>query len=131
MDISNFNGGSSAPVMYDLTNHKRITVVSSGSMFQAIVDNDGNTAPKKCFLSSVAQIQTINSVSGINYVANNFGYFNNYLQAGNIKDSAFIIISNKLLWSQASAYKAYRDITTGEKFYSATSMNFMINLHME
>ncbi len=37
------------------------------------------------------------------------------LQASNIRDSAFIIISNKLLWSQALAYKAYRDATTGGK----------------
>jgi len=115
MDISNFNGGSAAPVMYDLTNHKRITVVSSGNIFQALVDNDGQAQAKVCFISSSSQIQNVNSVSGINYVSNNFGYFNNYLQSQNIKDSAFIIVSHKSLWSQALAYKAYRDITTSGK----------------
>ncbi len=115
MDLSNFNGGSSAPILYDLTNHKRIRIVQSGSNYQAIVDNDGNSTPKKCYLSSSSSIQTLTAISGINYVANNFGYFNNYLQPANIRDSAFIIVTHKLLWSQAQAYKAYRDATSGGK----------------
>jgi hypothetical protein len=115
MDISNFNGGTGAPVMYDLTNNKRISVVPSGSIYQAIVDNDGNPNPKKCYLSSASQIQNVTSVSGINYVANNFGYFNNYSQSSNVRDSAFLIVTHKSLWSQALAYKAYRDQTTSNK----------------
>ena len=114
MDISNFNGGTT-PILYDLTNHKRISVIGNGTIYQALVDNDGSIEPKKCFLSSENQIQSLNTITGINYVSNNFGYFNNYLQSSNIRDSAFIIISNKAIWSQALAYKAHRDITTGGK----------------
>ncbi|MBP6335376.1 MAG: hypothetical protein KA444_07890 [Bacteroidia bacterium] len=115
MDISNFNGGTSAPVMYDLSNNRRISVVPTGSIYQAIIDNDGASTPKKIYLSSASQIRNLTAVSGINYVANNFGYFNNFLQPSNVKDSAFIIVSHKLLWSQALAYKTYRDATTGGK----------------
>ena len=66
-----------------------------------------------CFISTPSSIQSVTSISGINYVANNFGFFNNMQSIG--RDSAFIIIAHRSLWNQAQTYKAYRDQTTGNK----------------
>lgn len=115
MDITNFNGGTGAPVLYDLNNNKRISVVQSGSTYQALVDNDGSGVAKNCFLSAANRITDITSLQTINYIANNFGYFNNFLQSSNIRDSAFIIITHRGLWNQALAYKNYRDQTTNNR----------------
>ncbi|HRH66057.1 MAG TPA: C25 family cysteine peptidase [Bacteroidia bacterium] len=112
MNITNFNPAAS-PVMYDITNHKRILVSQSGSNFQALVPNDGNSSPKVCYISTQAAIQNITAVSGINYVSNNFGFFNNLQSIA--RDSAFIIIAPRSLWNQAQSYKAYRDQTTGNR----------------
>src|SRR5207245_1198009 len=48
MNISNFNTGGSAPVLFDLSNHKRILVSQSGNNVQALVGNDLNSSPKLC-----------------------------------------------------------------------------------
>ncbi|MBK9524690.1 MAG: hypothetical protein IPO39_07995 [Bacteroidetes bacterium] len=109
MNITNFNPAA-APILYDITNHRRILVSQSGATFQALVANDGSSSPKVCFLSTPGSIQSVTSVSGINYVSNNFGFFNNLQTIG--RDSAFIIIAHRSLWNQAQSYKAYRDLTT-------------------
>lgn len=106
MDIVNFNGGGSAPLLYDLTNHRRIEVFQNGTTFQALVDDDNSLVSKECFLSSISSINTP-SVTKINYNSSNIGYFNN-LGALAI-DSAYIIITHKLLWSEAQSYKNYRN----------------------
>ncbi len=106
MDITNFNSGGSAPLLYDLTNHKRIDVFQSGNVFQALVDNDNGSSPKICFISSQSNIQTP-SVSKISYNSSNLGHFNNI--GAMALDSAFVIITNRSLWSEAQFYKNYRN----------------------
>lgn len=112
-DFSNFNGGSNPPVLYDLTNHKRILVTVTGNTYQTLIDNDGNPEPKTCYISAETAITNITAIAGINYVTNNFGFFNNLQLAA--RDSAYIIVTSKALWNQALAYKNYRDITTNNK----------------
>ena len=106
MDITNFSGGGSTPILYDLTNHKRIDITQNGNVFQALVDNDNISTPKECFLSSQSNIQTP-SVSKISYNSSNLGHFND-LGALTV-DSAYIIITNRSLWSEAQFYKNYRN----------------------
>ena len=106
MDITNFSGGGSIPILYDLTNHKRIDITQNGNVFQGLVDNDNVSTPKECFLSSQSNIQTP-SVSKISYNSSNLGHFND-LGVLNV-DSAYIIITNRSLWSEAQFYKNYRN----------------------
>lgn len=113
MDISNFNAGAGDPVLYDLTNHRRILVSPNGSGWQSLVPNDGSANPKKCFLSSASSIQTITTIRGVNYMQSAVGQFNNLLNAA--ADSAYIIITHRSLWSEAVAYKNYRNLTTGNR----------------
>lgn len=113
MDISNFNAGTGSPILYDLTNHRRILVSPNGPGWQALVPNDGSATPKRCFLSAAGSIQNITSIKGINYVQSAFGQFNNLLNAA--VDSAYIIITHRALWNQALAYKNYRNITTANR----------------
>lgn len=106
-DISNFNGGSS-PILYDLTNNKRILVSQSGATYQTLIGNNGSSSPKKCFITNASLIG-YPSVSKISYVQNNLGYFTDYSTMA--VDSAFLIITNKVLWNQARTYEAHRDLT--------------------
>jgi hypothetical protein len=106
MEISNFNGGSAPPLLYDITNHRRIVTVQSGNIYKALVNNDTGTQPKECFISSQSAIQTP-SVTKINYNNANIGYFNNLGILG--LDSAYIIITHKSLWSEALSYYNYRN----------------------
>ena len=106
-DISNFNGGAS-PILYDLTNAKRILVTPSGPNYQSLIGNDGASNSKLCYITNSSNV--INAtLSKINYVQNNAGYFNNY--SAMATDSAFLIITNKALWNQAKLYKDHRDST--------------------
>ena len=106
MDIINFNSGGLIPILYDLTNHRRIDVFQNGNNFQALVDNDNSLTPKECFISSQSNIQTP-SVSKVSYNSSNLGHFNNF---GSLNlDSAYIIITNRSLWSEAQFYKNYRN----------------------
>lgn len=106
-DISNFNGGTN-PILYDITNSKRILVTQSGANYQTLIGNDGNSKPKMCVITNQSNIFSP-IVSKINYVQNNPGYFNNYTSFAT--DSAFLIVTNRALWNQAKLYKAHRDST--------------------
>ncbi len=106
MDMTNFNGGGSAPLLYDLTNHKRIDAVQNGSVFQALIENDNGSNPKECYVSSISSIQ-FPIVSKINYNTTNPGYFNNF---GTLAlDSAYVIVTSKVIWNEAKIYKDYRN----------------------
>ncbi|MCX6291286.1 MAG: C25 family cysteine peptidase [Bacteroidetes bacterium] len=116
MDITNFNlAGSGEIILYDLTNHKRYPVVQSGNTFHALVDNDGQSNPKNCFLASGSQVTSVptSAISSFTYVNNNPSIFNNFLSAP--VDSAYIIITHRSLWNQVGFYKAHRDLTTNNK----------------
>ncbi len=106
MDITNLNHGGSVPVMYDLTNHKRILISQNGSTFQALVDNDNGATNKECFISSISSIQSP-TLSKINYVSGNPGRFNDLGSLG--IDSAYIIITAKKLMNEAQNYFNYRN----------------------
>jgi hypothetical protein len=112
LDITNFSS-SGTPILYDLNNHKRISVAANGADWQALIPNDGGTSPKNCILTSTGSIIPATSIIGINYIANNFGYFNNFLS--NPIDSAFLIVTHRSLWNQAQLYKNYRNQTTGNR----------------
>ncbi|MBK6397314.1 MAG: hypothetical protein IPF75_03360 [Bacteroidetes bacterium] len=110
-DITNFNGGTS-PILYDLTNNKRILVNQSGPTYQTLIGNNGSSTPKVCYLTNSSLIG-YPSVSKISYIQNNLGYFNDYNSMA--VDSAFLIITNRGLWNQARTYEAHRDLTENNR----------------
>ena len=97
INISNFNAGSTIPVLYDLTNHKRITVVLSGSNYMALVPNSGGE--KECYITSETAIKKLTQIKPIT--------FTDFSVQG--KNSDYIIISHPKLWSSATNYKNYRN----------------------
>ncbi|NUM51391.1 MAG: hypothetical protein HUU48_09760 [Flavobacteriales bacterium] len=102
LDISNFNSVGN-PILYDLTNNKRIIVVPSGPIFQTLIPN--NTNLKECFITSPAAVTNLSSLTPVN----GNGFFTDYA-AQNI-DSAFIIITHPLFNSEAQSYATYRSIS--------------------
>ncbi len=104
LNITNFNS-SSPVVFYDITNGKRIDVVSSAGNFKILVPNSGNE--KKCFIISDANIINI---SGIQPVTSS-SQFTNYATLST--DSAYVIISHKTLMNSAINYKNYRASMAG------------------
>ena len=105
LDISNVSAGGSSVIIYDLTNHKYINAIVSGSNVKALIPNA--LGQKKCFLTTSANIINISKLSP----ANETGYFVNYLTSN--PDSAFLIISHRAFQSSANDYKTYRESPSG------------------
>ncbi|MBL7883737.1 MAG: hypothetical protein JNL69_06685 [Bacteroidia bacterium] len=101
LNISNFNATGGA-VLYDITNHKRVELVSSGLNFNALVPNSGGE--KYCYLTSISSIVFVSSITPVSATAT----FTDYsLQA---TDSAYVIISHTALMNEANLYKQYRSL---------------------
>jgi hypothetical protein len=106
LNLTNFNTSGSTMRFYDLTYHRRIQPVFAGSKYQVLL-SDSLGAEKFCYLTSDNNTQHVTSLIPVN----GNGYFANYhLQSG---DSAFVIVTNALLWSSAEAYKLYRSSVQG------------------
>ena len=112
MDLSNFNPGG-VVLLYDLTNHRRITVNQNGSLYQALVDNDGASQPKRCYLAGGSQVRNIGGLTAVGYIPTQPGHFTNFMNLQ--QDSAYLIVTHKSLWGEALSYKTYRDQTTNNK----------------
>lgn len=98
LEFINFNGGSS-PILYDLTNSKRIRVVRTLSSYRALIPNSGNL--KSCFITNESQIKSVNIET-----IGNTNFFENY-EAQNI-DSAYLMIYHPQLLNEVSRYANYR-----------------------
>lgn len=102
LDVSNFVSAL-PPVLYDVSNNKRITVLPSGPLFQMLIPNAGGR--KNCVLAAPSMITNITQISAVN----TSGFFTDYLSQN--LDSAYIIITHKSLMLEAQAYAAYRQIS--------------------
>ncbi len=119
LDLTNFSNSTSATVLYDVTNHRRIDVSQNGSGVQAVVPNDGNSTPKFCMLASSSGVNVvpIGAISRLNYVnASGQSRFNNMQGLG--ADSAYIIVTHASLLNViklGNGYQDYRNETTGNQ----------------
>ncbi len=113
LDMTQFSiGTSSTAALWDTSNHKLIYVTINGNELKANVPNDGRSNPKFCFLATDSAISSMPfNIEYINHSGANS--FTNFLPSG--IDSAFIIITSKKLWNEASQYLNYRNQTTGNK----------------
>lgn len=94
--------------MYDLTNHNRFWIKhETGGSFNVLVPNTFGL--QQCFLTSDGLIHEVTSLTpvGTNHATGGIGngQFTNFSSG---PDSAYIIITHPLLWSEAQAYASYR-----------------------
>ena len=106
LDITNFNTLSSNVWIYDLTNRRRILTANNGGTIRALVPNDGNSSPKKTYISSEAAIVNITSLKPVSTDITHYARFRDLETAEGNKE--YIIITHKKLWNTASLYENYR-----------------------
>jgi hypothetical protein len=99
LEIDNFNGGSQ-PLLYDVSNGKKIRVVQGVGNYRAIVPNGGGR--KKIILSAPSQVK---SVSSINPVGTNAQFVNYESQ---VSAPFFLMVTHSSLSQVATQYRAYR-----------------------
>jgi hypothetical protein len=102
--ISNFSASGTVR-LYDLTNGKRIDVISSGAGFQALIPNSLNE--KKCFITSDGNIILNPLIEPVTPLAR----FTDF--AALSADSAYVIVTHKALMTSAQSYKLYRSSAAG------------------
>jgi hypothetical protein len=105
LDIQNVNVAGSQVILYDLTNHKKITTSVIGNNVKALIPN--SISQKECFLTTTNNTNLITSLSPVNQT----GIFVNYRTTNT--DSAYVIITHKSLQSSADDYKQYRRSIAG------------------
>jgi len=102
LEILFFRGGNQ-PVLYDLTNGKRILVIQGTNDYKTLIPNSGGR--KKCFISAPSAIKNITQLEAVG----TNGRFTNYLSQ--IADTTFLIVTHNSLINEASRYAAYRQST--------------------
>ena len=105
--FSNFTDLSTNAYLYDFTNQKRVPVTKSGSQYKVLISNSISSAEKFCVIKSENQFLIPTSIQPVlgNATFTNFSTVN--------KDSAYIIVASKNLWSGANAYATYRSSLAG------------------
>lgn len=98
IDLINFNGGN-APILYDLSNGKRIKVIETLTTYRALVPNANGR--KKCLITAESNVKSVQLKS----IGNNHQFID--YQAYNL-DSAFLIVTHNSLYSEATRYATYR-----------------------
>ncbi|MBA3971156.1 MAG: hypothetical protein H0X46_03270, partial [Bacteroidetes bacterium] len=108
--FTNFNASGVVHV-YDLTNSRRIDVVTSGSMDSVLIGN-GAGGEKKCFITSDGFITNITSLQPVSATAQ----FTNYSSLA--VDSAYVIVTHSSLLPSAMNYKIYRSTNSYGGFHN-------------
>ncbi len=103
LNFSNFNPTGNV-VFYDLTNGKRIDVVSSGSNYRCLVPNS-LASEVECLITSEGEINNITSLVPVGGSGTFIDYANSFI------DTAFIIITHPSLMLEANNYANYRSST--------------------
>ncbi|HWI92250.1 MAG TPA: C25 family cysteine peptidase [Flavisolibacter sp.] len=113
LQITNFNYGSSNPVLYDLTNGKRyVADLSSAPTLKFVLDPSLTSRNLVLVNEDVANINAITTLQTRNFI--------NYTDASNQGD--YLIISDPLLFAGAGGinpvneYKVYRSSATGGSY---------------
>ena len=109
LEISNFNAGSSAPVLYDLTNNKRYIAVVSGGLIKFALP------PSLTATNFVLVTQDAANITNVSTLATRkFTDFSATANQGN-----YLIISNSALFANGNPveqYRAYRSSITGGSY---------------
>ena len=109
LEISNFSGGGTAPVLYDLTNGKRYVGEISGSLVKFALQASAVTRSLVLVSEAASNIASIDALQSRNFI--------NYTAAANQGD--YLIVSNSALFNGANGsnpvddYRAYRTSAQG------------------
>lgn len=100
-------GGFSAasPLLYDLTNGKRITVGGSAGNYQFLVPDNGSL--KECYLTSQSQILTVSELAPAGSNASMYFTDFNALDVG----TDYFAIGPRAFFTEVQQYAAYRNIS--------------------
>lgn len=106
LSLTNLLVSLGSPILYDLTNNRRIVVTTSGNERQMLIPNSqaGNPSVKECYLASealVIQVTKLNPLSTGNSFAD---YFADFQQ----NQYDYMIITHPSLMNSASMYAQYR-----------------------
>ena len=99
LEIAAFNGGSQ-PVLYDLSNRKKVLVIPSIGAYKTIVPN--GSGRKTCVIANENQINLISDLKPVGQNAR----FTNY--AATIQDTSFLFITHDFLFPEVTTYAAYK-----------------------
>ncbi|GAA4748533.1 C25 family cysteine peptidase [Flavisolibacter ginsenosidimutans] len=109
LEISNFSGGGTAPVLYDLTNGKRYVGEISGSLVKFALQSSAVTRSLVLVSEAASNIASIDALQSRNFI--------NYAATANQGD--YLIVSNSALFNGANGsnpvddYRAYRASAQG------------------
>lgn len=97
----NFNSVGE-PILYDLSNNKRIKFYNTFSGYKAVVPNGGR---KKCVMFSSSAVKTVGKIE----LATENGFFTDYSSLA--QDSAYLMLYHPSLLQEVNNYAAYRNNT--------------------
>ena len=110
LEIENFNTGSNAPILYDLSNKQRLVSTVSNDLIQVALP--ASLIDRKIVLIGANAAQNVTSLTPANFI--------DYSQ----QDAQFVIISNKVLFDDGQSnnwvekYKEYRSSAAGGNYTS-------------
>lgn len=105
LNMSNFATANAPVWIYDLTNHRKITVDVTGTTRRAIVPNSVDGSIKQLHMTNETQIVNITTLEQINYNPAQPGRFNDY---SNFNGAEYLIVTHSSLKESANAYANYR-----------------------
>lgn len=110
LDITNFNAGGSAPILYCPEKKLRLLTTVENGNYRVLIPNTRQEL--ECVLLSQKAYSRVSEISPVQSKNSCATKFVNYTYEENEGD--YIIVSEKSLWSEAMAYKSYRE-STGQK----------------
>ncbi len=119
LNISNFNFGSSQPILYDINNGRRYLgeIISTAGRVKFVLP--ASTDPIRKFVLTSSDVSNVNIISGL--TAKTFVNLSSTANQGN-----YLIISNKDLYNDGSGnnyvedYRLYRTSANGGSFVTKT-----------
>jgi hypothetical protein len=113
-NFSGFNPGPlNSVLLYDISNGKKIPVLTSPSQVQMVIPN--GPGKKLCIMAAESEVDTVFSLFKVNQT----GSFTNF--KNNAGSKPYLIIYHKTLESSALGYKNYRESVAGGSYKVITA----------
>ncbi|PCI94307.1 MAG: hypothetical protein COB15_14505 [Flavobacteriales bacterium] len=107
LNFNNFNATGNV-IFYEITNGKRIDVVSAGGIHKCLVPNT-IASEVECFIGSDGEVKSITNLVPV-------GGTGSFVDFSTVAiDTAFVIITHSSLMTEANDYAAYRSSGLGSK----------------
>lgn len=113
--LTNLTSSTGEPILYDITNSRRIKVFGSGTALQFLIPNSipGNPSLKECFLTSESNIHAVNKLVPL-VTGNRFqDIYTDFSQ----NQYDYLILTHTSLLAAANQYAQYRKFDGYPKLY--------------